>query len=280
MNGHIIGSLSLVALLLLGGCFPGEPQTRSFEDTGSICIGVSSPWESGGDPLLAGETASVSVLFAECLSSSCSANLDGSCTVSQYESGATVSSSGSYDDTSGVDGVCTMDCMSFQAECGEITIPDREFAIIHGDAHFYLEPGVERRCYSMDEAQAPRAITHTFENEGMVCLGTDHAFSSPQDRLEADEPFQVLVAAGGCMSSSCSQDLEAQCEVAVDGQDVTITSSASYGDTSHLSDGCTDDCGTLQAICGEITLPEGTYTVTHGAETFELTIPSDDAGCQ
>lgn len=107
-----------------------------------------------------------------------------------------------------------------------------------------------------------------FENEGTVCM---HVAEDPQDFSERDIP-SLSVTLPVCLSSSCSENPQASCEVSVDGTTITLTSSASYLDTSTAGGACTDDCGQLQANCELPELEAGEYTVTHGDETFTMEV--------
>ena len=110
-----------------------------------------------------------------------------------------------------------------------------------------------------------------FENEGTVCL---HLADDPQDFSERDIP-SLSVTMPVCLSSSCSENPQASCEVSVDGTSITLTSSASYLDTSTAGGACTDDCGQLQATCAIPALEPGEYTVVHGEESFTLQVDGE-----
>lgn len=258
-----------------------EPITREFQDEGRLCVGVDDPFGISQEAIEPGETIEIHVNFTDCLSSSCSANLEDECFIQQTGSGIyLVFSWGSYDDLSPIETECTADCMSVSTSCGEITVEADSFSLLHGDHQFHIEAGSERRCLELDDADEPHALQRSYENEGSVCLGLDHPHGLPVDALEGDEPFPMIVGFESCLSSSCSQDLEANCEVEIDGDDIFLSSTGSYGDRTHLEGGmCTEDCRSLYADCGNLILEEGSYTVHHGDETVELTIPSDDPRC-
>lgn len=119
----------------------------------------------------------------------------------------------------------------------------------------------------------------TFENEGDVCL---NRFSfDDQSAIEAEAPIEVIVELPGCLSSSCSTDAQASCEVALDAatNTITLTSQGSYLDTSVVDGTCTADCGLLHAECEIPALPEGQYTLTHGQTTYTFEVPSQPEGC-
>ena len=133
-------------------------------------------------------------------------------------------------------------------------------------------------CGDDDE---PSPVTVDYENDGPVCLGQTYTDTYTEVGLEADEPFRVTVPIDNCLSSSCTADQAADCQIEVDDDVITVTASASYTDLTEVEGGtCTEDCGgAFYADCGEITLGEGTYTIHHGDETSELTIPSDETVC-
>ncbi|RVU46902.1 hypothetical protein EA187_07140 [Lujinxingia sediminis] len=108
----------------------------------------------------------------------------------------------------------------------------------------------------------------TFENEGTVCL---HLADDPQDYSERQIP-SLSVTLPVCLSSSCSKAPQASCQASVEGTTITLTSSASYLDTSTAGGACTDDCGQLQATCAIPALEPGEYTINHGDESFTLQV--------
>ncbi|TXD36116.1 hypothetical protein FRC98_13415 [Lujinxingia vulgaris] len=110
-----------------------------------------------------------------------------------------------------------------------------------------------------------------FENEGTVCL---HLADDPQDYSDRDIP-SLSVTLPVCLSSSCSEAPQASCQASVDGTTITLTSAASYLDTSTAGGACTDDCGQLQATCAIPALEPGEYTVVHGDETFTLQVDAE-----
>jgi hypothetical protein len=96
------------------------------------------------------------------------------------------------------------------------------------------------------------------ENEGSLC------FSTPDGALE------VSIFAD-CLSGSCSRDRQGTCEMTRDGDTITITSAFSWEEKDHGS--CTLDCVSPHATCRLELPPDGTYTVVHGEETSQITVP-------
>lgn len=107
----------------------------------------------------------------------------------------------------------------------------------------------------------------SFADEGEVCFDADGT------------DVTVEVAAPGCLSSSCSRNLGGSCAAVVDGTDITLTSEVTWEQDRGVGIACTDDCGLPSVMCTMEDLADGTYTVTHGDETFTLTIPLEDDDC-
>ena len=80
-------------------------------------------------------------------------------------------SSGSYDDLSPVESECTADCEEFSAKCGEVTVTTDAIALVHGDLHYYVEPGDDRRCLRRGETDEHRVVTRNYDDSGPVCFG-------------------------------------------------------------------------------------------------------------
>lgn len=125
----------------------------------------------------------------------------------------------------------------------------------------------------------PEPTLQTFENDGEVCLNR----SGFQDDapVEADTPIELRVELPVCLSSSCSAQAQASCELSVDAttNTITLTSEGSYLDTSAVEGSCTADCGLLHAECEIPALPEGQYTLTHGDTVYTFDVPSEPTGC-
>ena len=89
-----------------------------------------------------------------------------------------------------------------------------------------------------------------------------------------DEPAVVKVNAGVCLSSSCSRRGEERCEVAVDGDRLVVTSFFSWEEATGDRLDCTLDCGMMIAACSAGDLPAGDYTLVHGGDEGEVTLPA------
>jgi hypothetical protein len=99
-----------------------------------------------------------------------------------------------------------------------------------------------------------------FENAGSVCFT-----STPTGSVE------VIVSFPGCLSSSCDTPKNAQCRITEKDGVIKV---ASHGEVEHSGGACTDDCGSFTTQCTSAPIAPGTYVVTYGEQTAELTLPT------
>jgi hypothetical protein len=100
----------------------------------------------------------------------------------------------------------------------------------------------------------------TFDNAGSVCF-TSTATGS----------VKVNVSFPGCLSSSCDRTQNAQCRITEKDGVIKV---ASHGEVVRKDDECTDDCGSFTVQCASEPIAAGTYVVTYGEQTAELTLPA------
>ena len=113
------------------------------------------------------------------------------------------------------------------------------------------------------------------ENTGRACLLGHEPAGSARRTFVADQPAAVIVDSFGCLSSECTTDLLASCEVQMDGTALTITTHASWNDTTRVTGICTDDCVGPHAECETPPLPAATYSVRIGTgPAITLDVPS------
>ncbi len=271
--------LSLGLSLLSLSCGPGDPVVQTYDDEATICVGTNSLGQSDG-PLEPGDTVIVTAIFDECISA-CARNVETSCEVETAAGGVRVSTSASFEHPP-PDTTCTMQCVVLHADCGEVTLDDGELLIHHGDDYHYFAPGEGGRCALPEDAEEPRARQVLVDNPAAArpCLGEVRLPGFGEVEILPGEPFDLLLDLGLCLSSSCSEELQTQCTHTVDGDEIHVAVSGSYGDLTYLEEGsCTDDCGIHIADCGELTLPEGQYTLHYAGNTYPFELPDDDAGC-
>jgi hypothetical protein len=83
--------------------------------------------------------------------------------------------------------------------------------------------------------------------------------------------FAILVGL-----SACNKDdvLYSSCTIEVSGTEITMTSRGAF--ESPVYGSCSADCQLLKAECtSEHVLPSGEYTIVHGEDRGELTLPAD-----
>jgi hypothetical protein len=100
----------------------------------------------------------------------------------------------------------------------------------------------------------------TFDNAGSVC------FTSTSTGA-----VKVNVSFPGCLSSSCDTPQNAQCRITEKDGVINV---ASHGEVVRSGDECTDDCGSFTVECVSEPIAAGTYVVTYGGQTAELTLPA------
>ena len=125
---------ALLTLTILG-CGPfalGGDTTYEYEDEGRICFG-DDPWMGDGSVLHPGETLRLTVVFNDCLSSSCTDFHDTACSIDIDDKTITVTSEGSYTDTTQTSRACTDDCNVSSASCEGPELQEGSYTLHHGD---------------------------------------------------------------------------------------------------------------------------------------------------
>jgi hypothetical protein len=145
--GRLGGAMTMLSLLLVGAgpvaC--SDQQTVTFRNSGRLCLYPAA--ETGGIPQLesvpidhgirtygAGEPVNLAVQFQTCLSSSCSSDIQTSCTVSPAPGSADrliVESYGSFRQKTS--GACTDDCRPLIARCTSAALAAGNYTFQHAD---------------------------------------------------------------------------------------------------------------------------------------------------
>jgi hypothetical protein len=86
---------------------------------------------------------------------------------------------------------------------------------------------------------------------------------------------------GPCVSSSCTADRVAHCDVVqLDATTIRVSAHSEWSDFTKDNGVCTRDCAAFSTTC---TTPEGvaagTYTLVFGDSTMQLTIPQSSPTC-
>jgi hypothetical protein len=114
----------------------------------------------------------------------------------------------------------------------------------------------------------------------LVCLAgsPDVEFWEGSFVLE-DEEAWVRVVITDC-ASYCADLVYAECDAEREGNSIHVTSRARLETTlTRRGSACPTACQVVQAYCPVGPLETGTYVISHGGETREITVPSYEA-CQ
>ena len=106
----------------------------------------------------------------------------------------------------------------------------------------------------------------TIEDEGHVCL-------------TQDGELEVEVFFNACLSGSCDSVDESGCEIAVDGETITVSSWLTIKTEYEAGQGCTADCGVVSTTCTADALDAGEYELQHGQGSMTVTIPGEGEIC-
>ena len=108
--------------------------------------------------------------------------------------------------------------------------------------------------YSEAEVQSIR-----FVDDGDICLAASR------------EGTEVRIQVPGCLDDGCFDRLEAECEVAVDGSHIVVSSTISWSQDCVPIVFEPSDCIVPEVTCPvDQTLPAGTYTFDYGGRTEVL----------
>lgn len=114
-------SLRALSLLVVVGCNTGW-DTIEFVDEGDVCVDV----EDGGG-------LSITVQAPDCLSSSCTRNVEAMCTATRDGATIRVESEISWEENHRRFAACTEDCGLAEATCSLAALPDGDYTIAIGD---------------------------------------------------------------------------------------------------------------------------------------------------
>ena len=115
------------------GC-SGRWETTTFTDEGDLCFEQR------------GASVAVTVTAPDCLSSSCSRNVEGSCSATVDGTTIQLTSEIRWEDDEGKFAQCTDDCGSASAECDLGELPDGIYTVVHGEDEVQLVVPAEDAC--------------------------------------------------------------------------------------------------------------------------------------
>lgn len=103
-------------------------------------------------------------------------------------------------------------------------------------------------------------------NEGGICLNSRSK--------SAKSIVDITVTFRSCISSSCEKIVSAECECDVEANTIQVTSRGVFD--RNMDTDCTGDCNKMVARCESEPLEPGKYTVYHGDQSIEVTIPAEN----
>ena len=141
-----------LAITIFAGCGDDpEPTLQSFEDEGDVCLNRFSFDDQSA--IEAEAPIEVIVELPVCLSSSCSSEPQASCqaTLDAESNTITLTSEGSYLDTSAQAQGCTADCGLLHADCEIPALPEGQYTLTHGQTTYTFEvPSQPEGCLQAD----------------------------------------------------------------------------------------------------------------------------------
>jgi hypothetical protein len=90
----------------------------------------------------------------------------------------------------------------------------------------------------------------------------------------ADGALQVVVQFPVCLSSTCDRPVSENCSVERSGNELRVSSRLVW--EASLAEDCTADCLVRVASCVLPEVEAGSYTVSHGAESAIVSLPTDE----
>jgi hypothetical protein len=94
-----------------------------------------------------------------------------------------------------------------------------------------------------------------------------------------DQPHEIAVDFGLCLSSSCDNLIAASCTVEQSGVDLKVSGKATVTRTGGPDTMCTADCGRVTAKCSVPALAAGTYQLSYAGKQIEFAVPVGEQAC-
>jgi hypothetical protein len=138
---------------ILLACGGEKWETVSVEDEGDLCLytGEFDPWATvgGGEESTFTSTDPITVHYVPlyCFSSSCTQNIDLSCSATVKGSDIVIDGSGSWEGASGSNQFCTDDCGLGDTQCTIDPLAEGTYEVRFGsDSESLTIPSTERVC--------------------------------------------------------------------------------------------------------------------------------------
>lgn len=135
-------------------------------------------------------------------------------------------------------------------------------------------------CTPTEEPDAPKAKDEHKGAEPPTTTTVDHAdVGTACVSGSVDQPHQVKVDFGLCLSSSCDSLVSASCTVEQSGVDLKVSGKATVSRTGGPDTVCTTDCGRVTAACDVPALAAGSYALSYAGKQIEFAVPVGDSAC-
>lgn len=129
-------------------------------------------------------------------------------------------------------------------------------------------PDGKQKADGEDEVEPPTITTLDHADVGTACVSGS-----------IDQPHEVAVDFGLCLSSSCDQLVAASCTAEQSGADLKVTGKATVIRTGGPDTICTADCGRVTAKCSVPALAAGTYQLSYAGKQIEFAVPVGEQAC-
>jgi hypothetical protein len=117
-------------------------------------------------------------------------------------------------------------------------------------------------------------------DEQVTSKTTDHAdVGTACVSGSADQPHEVTVDFGLCMSSSCDELVSASCTVERSETELKVSGKASVRRTAGPDTICTTDCRSVATKCSAPALAAGNYKLSYAGKQSEFVVPLGDKAC-
>jgi len=140
-----------------GVCYDSAGMSRSARFAGllvALVVGCGGPWDTvavsdEGDLCFeqSGEFVTVTVRAPDCLSSTCTRDVDGSCDVRVEDTAIVLGSDIFWEERNGAHARCSDDCLRATAICSLGRLDPGSYAIVHGEDRFLMTVPVVEGCF-------------------------------------------------------------------------------------------------------------------------------------
>lgn len=300
--------LGVAAATTIGACGRKDVARVVSKDEGTLCLGMrtvdAGPYAGPTADLEANQPIGV-VVQGQCLSDECATDRARFCTAKRQGSRIVVSSELAWIAPKEIDKPCPGACSVLEASCTIEPLPPGHYTVALGARSVDVDvpsrvpwpcaTGAASRpllaatsappppsAPSAPSSAVPSAVDPSVPAVPATGLATparppgDALCVTPFGKaggLKAGQAASIrLTRPNPCVGSSCTT-AKARCTAKRKGKTILVTSDFP-APTTKPRQPCTEDCPSLVATCKTDPLPAGTYTVTIGARTETLDVPS------